>query len=208
MADKLIYVFDPLCGWCYGFHPVVTNIWNDLAERYPIEVLCGGNYTGKKKMPVKGKSLKMQRAYEGVNRVSGAVFSRYFFDNILYNHQYVMDSEPSCIAFCVMKSFLPDKALEIAYSLQESFFKYGKRMDRKATFTSLAQSFGIPKPVFTGRLLDPESREMTWREFQRVKEIEVHGYPSLFLQVDGTYLNLTEGFSREEDVRKELSAIL
>ena len=93
MSDRFIYVFDPLCSWCYGFHPTVKKIYEENSNRYGIEVLCGGNYVGKKRMPVKGRSLKMQRAFEGVARITGAEFSQYFIDNIIYNHQYVMDSE-------------------------------------------------------------------------------------------------------------------
>ena len=81
-------------------------------------------------------------------------------------------------------------------------------MDRRVTFTKVAQSFGIPKPEFTERYLDPGSRNIAYREFERVKEIEVHGYPSLFLLKNGKYLDLAEGFTKEEDIRNQLNAIL
>ena len=208
MTDRFIYVFDPLCSWCYGFHPTVKNIYQENSNRYGMEVLCGGNYVGKKKMPVKGKSLKMQRAYEGVGRITGAEFSRYFFDNIIHNHQYVMNSEPSSIAFYVMKTLVPEEALPMSYGLQQSFYVKGKRMDRKATFTGVARQFGIDKQEFLDMYLDPVFKQRTYEEFDRVKEIDVHGYPSFFLFKDGEYHELAEGYSKEEEVRKELTRII
>ena len=147
----------------------------------------------------------MQRAYEGVGRITGAEFSRYFFDNIIHNHQYIMDSEPSSIAFYVMKTLRPLEALPISYSLQQSFYVKGKRMDRKATFTGVARQFGIDNQEFLDKYLDPDFKQRTLQEFDRVKEIGVHGYPSFLLLKDGEYHELVEGYAKEEEVRKELS---
>ncbi|MFC2125528.1 DsbA family protein [Bacteroidota bacterium] len=208
MRDRFIYVFDPLCSWCYGFHPTVRKIYEENSDSCEIEVLCGGNFIGEEKMPVKNRSLKIQRAYEGVGRITGAEFSRYFFDNIIHNHQYIMDSEPSCIAFYVMKTILPEKALSISYSLQQCFYIEGRRLDKQATFTALARKYGISKQDFLDKFLDSKYKELTFQEFDRVKEIDVHGYPSFFLLKNGKYHDLAEGFAKEEEVRKELSRIL
>jgi len=207
MKDRFIYVFDPLCSWCYGFHPIVKKILEENQFSNGIEVLCGGNLIGKKKIPVKGRSLKIQRSHEGVGRITGAVFSRYFFDNIIHDHQYVMDSEPGSIAFYVMKTILPEQALSISYSLQQSYYIEGKRLDKRSTFMSVARKFGISRQDFLERFLDPEFKELTYREFERVKELEVHGYPTFLLLKDGEYHDLAEGYTKEEDVRKELSRI-
>ena len=208
MNDRFIYVFDPLCSWCYGFHPTVKKIYEENSSTYGIEVLSEGNFIGNKKMPVKNRSLKMQRAYEGVGRITGAEFSRYFFDNIIHNHGYIMDSEPSCIAFYVMKTIIPEKALSISYSLQRSFYKEGRRMDRQSTFTNVAKEYGISKQDFLDKFLDPAFKKLTYQEFDRVKEIDVHGYPSFFLIKNGEYFDLAEGYAKEEEVRKELSRFL
>ncbi len=44
MKKTLLYLFDPLCGWCYGFTPTLSSIANepDIA----IEILPTGLFSG------------------------------------------------------------------------------------------------------------------------------------------------------------------
>ncbi len=43
---KLIYVYDALCGWCYGFSPVITDFSARHASEFAVEVVSGGMVLG------------------------------------------------------------------------------------------------------------------------------------------------------------------
>ena len=43
---ELLYLFDPLCGWCYGMSPVIQRVRQEFAGRVEVSVLCGGMVTG------------------------------------------------------------------------------------------------------------------------------------------------------------------
>jgi len=39
---KLIYYFDALCGWCFGFSPVISQLEKEFEDRLNFEVISGG----------------------------------------------------------------------------------------------------------------------------------------------------------------------
>ncbi len=43
---RIIYVNDALCGWCYGFSPVITAIHEKYKDELDFEVISGGMVTG------------------------------------------------------------------------------------------------------------------------------------------------------------------
>ena len=54
MADKptFFYVYDALCGWCYGFSPVMQNVAAKYDDRLNFEVISGGMVTGPRVGPI------------------------------------------------------------------------------------------------------------------------------------------------------------
>ena len=45
---ELLYIFDPLCGWCYGMTPVIQRVRTDMAGQIQVSVLSGGMVTGER----------------------------------------------------------------------------------------------------------------------------------------------------------------
>ena len=42
----LLYFADPMCSWCYGFSPVITELANHFAEQLPLRIVVGGLRAG------------------------------------------------------------------------------------------------------------------------------------------------------------------
>lgn len=49
---KIIYLYAALCGWCYGFSPVLHQFQEKYKGDVTIEVISGGMITGKKIGPI------------------------------------------------------------------------------------------------------------------------------------------------------------
>lgn len=43
---ELLYLQDPLCGWCYGMSSVMGRVQREFAGRVAVSVLCGGMVKG------------------------------------------------------------------------------------------------------------------------------------------------------------------
>ena len=38
--DKILYLYDPLCGWCYGFTPVMQLLSKKYESKFDFDVIC------------------------------------------------------------------------------------------------------------------------------------------------------------------------
>jgi len=58
--QKIIYAFDPLCGWCFGFNAVILKLKEEYNEQLNFEVKSGGLVIGNRicKISEKAKYLK------------------------------------------------------------------------------------------------------------------------------------------------------
>ncbi|NJL32902.1 MAG: hypothetical protein HC893_02425 [Chloroflexaceae bacterium] len=69
--ERLIYGFDPLCGWCFAFRPTmraVTATHSDL----PITLAYGGLVVGARVEPIAAMRDYLRRGLAQVQAVSGA----------------------------------------------------------------------------------------------------------------------------------------
>ena len=49
----IYYIFDGLCGWCYGFAPVVNQLQQELGKKVIFKVISGGMVTGSRVGPIR-----------------------------------------------------------------------------------------------------------------------------------------------------------
>jgi putative protein-disulfide isomerase len=49
---EIIYVFDPLCGWCYGFSPVIKQAYDTYKDKADFKVITGGMIIGDQISPI------------------------------------------------------------------------------------------------------------------------------------------------------------
>ena len=42
IQNRLYYVYDPMCSWCWGYKPVWDKIQQALRDKIDIELLVGG----------------------------------------------------------------------------------------------------------------------------------------------------------------------
>ena len=52
----VLYVFDPLCGWCYGFSPVMVKLNDNYKENVKFVVISGGMVVGDRIGPLGEKA--------------------------------------------------------------------------------------------------------------------------------------------------------
>lgn len=106
---KLIYVMDPLCGWCYG------NYKNTLqtAERYngqiDFELIPAGMWAGHN---VRRQSKQMAGYFikhdQQIASLTGTVFGEAYFQ-LIHQEEVLLDSEIPSRAIVTVQQFWPEK---------------------------------------------------------------------------------------------------
>ena len=66
-SKHLLYIADPMCSWCYGFAPVITEIAQRLAGLAPVRVVMGGLRPGVRWSPRIGQTCMLGSILNGTS---------------------------------------------------------------------------------------------------------------------------------------------
>ena len=100
---KLIYVYDALCGWCYGFSPVIDQFAKKYKNDLTFEVISGGMVTGGRIGSIGEVAGYISWAYKDVENATGIKFGNNFLNKTLKDGKAIFTSIPPAIAMSVFK---------------------------------------------------------------------------------------------------------
>jgi putative protein-disulfide isomerase len=142
----LHYIFDPLCGWCYGAAPLV-----EAARAVPglsVAFHGGGMMTGSNRRQItpewRGYVLPHDRRIE---QLSGQPFGDAYVNGLLNDTTAMMDSEPPITAILAAE-VLVGKGLDMLQRLQRAHYVDGLRIADLPVLVSLAQELGMDGAAF------------------------------------------------------------
>lgn len=93
MPDRIIYGFDPLCGWCFGFTPALRKL-TELRPDIPIDLCLGGLVTGERVRPYAEMSDYIRGASKRLASVTGQALGEAFFERLLSRLDVIASSTP------------------------------------------------------------------------------------------------------------------
>lgn len=191
---KLIYVYDALCGWCYGFSPVITEFHEQHKGELEFEVLSGGMITGSRIGPIGEVAGYISQAYKDVERATGVTFGQGFLKGIMEEGSAIFTSIPPAVALTVFKQHQPEEAVAFAALLQKAIYYEGIKPTDYEAYGKLAAEFGLNAASFTAQMQENESLQQARAEFQRAGALGVSGFPTIFLEHNGQYTVLGRGY--------------
>jgi len=206
---KIIYVYDALCGWCYGFSPVIKKLHENYGSKLDFEVVSGGMITGDRVGPVSDMADYISRAYPDVEMRSGVKFGKEFIEKTLYRNDVIFTSLTPALAMSAFKNLKPDKAVEFASAIQHAIYFNGLEPGNPQTYGQLANEFRIDSKVFLSLMNEPATRAQAEADFRRSRELGVTGFPTtIFEETTGNRIILSSGFVSYEQLLQRLEQAL
>jgi len=200
---ELIYVFDPLCGWCYGFSPVTLKIKERYGDTLDYNVYAGGLVLGDRVATIDEKFGFIKEANHRVEALTGTKFGEGFKKNILANSStYVLNSVPPGKAFVILKQQNPEKAIEIAHDIQHAIYWDGINIHDVNAYTPVAEKYGMDAGTFSVRFADTTTISLLQKDFEMGAYYQANGYPHVLLRKGEQYYLLARGYSSFEDLQK------
>lgn len=205
---QLLYIFDPLCGWCYGTSPVVQRLAEAFAGQVPVTVLSGGMVTGDEAGPIRQNWDYISQAAQQVARVTGAEFGE-AYRRLGEEGSYHSDSEPPSRALQAFKQLDPlGREAAFAHAIQRAHFGRGQDLNAPATYAALAREFSLD-PAELLRWWDSDaSRQATRHEFEVVQRLGVQGFPTLIFAHGQQGYVLARGYQPYEQLKAGLEQLL
>lgn len=197
---------DPMCGWCFGFSPVMKR-FSEEHPQYQYRVIPGGMITGSRVAPISGMAGYILGAYKRVEEYSGVKFGEPYLD-VLRQGTEISNSEPSCRAIQVFQKMHPERAIAFAHAVQDKIFKEGKSWNEETTFRELAIEFGIDAESFIRAWNSEEAKYETLQEFQWTQAAGITGFPCVVVQRGDNYFMAAQGFTSYEQLDSTINAIV
>lgn len=207
----LIYCYDAYCGWCYGFSPVIKKIADEFSDRVDVEVLSGGMILPEKPVHIRVSAGYISKAYTSVEELTGIKFGKDYLWHIFNPDEsdWYPNSEKPAIALCIFKEFYPKRSVEFAADLQLALHDEGRDLTDNEAYRHLLEKYSIQPEVFYEKLASKEYKEMAHYEFALMKQLQVNGYPTVFIQTgETTFHMIARGYTDYETLKNRLEIIL
>jgi len=205
---KIIYVYDALCGWCYGFSQVIMECFEKHKDDFVFEVLSGGMMIGDKVGSINKIAPFIKSAYHSVESTTGIKFGEPYLRH-LEDGTMILNSEMPSIALSVFKLYFPDMSVSFVHDLQNAIYFDGKNPNDYDLYRYLAVNFGIDPDEFEAKMKLDASKESAYYDFALVKQLRVESFPAVLIQTSDTgFYLIAKGFTDSDTLELRISNVL
>ncbi|MEM6785349.1 MAG: DsbA family protein [Bacteroidota bacterium] len=209
----LLYVYDALCGWCYGFSPVMQRIAEAYADTFDFEVLSGGMVRGDRIGPIGEVAGYVAQAYKQVEDSTGVTFGAAFLDGTMAKGTALFTSVPPSRALTAFKATQPadsdgTEQVAFAHALQRAIYYDGLPPAEPSTYARIAADFGLDGDAFAATLDDPEVVAQTEAEFALAARLGVQSFPTVFVTMGGQLFRVAPGYVPFEQLDATLQRVV
>ena len=142
----LHYIFDPLCGWCYGAAPLIEAARK--VNGLDIALHAGGLMTGSDRQPItEGLRRYVMEHDQRIGALTGQPFGDAYLNGLLRDTGAVLDSEPP-IAAILAADLLGGRGLDMLERIQKAHYVEGRRVADRGVLVGLAADIGLPEAAF------------------------------------------------------------
>ena len=136
------YLFDPLCGWCYGASPAIASL-SDV-EDLALELLPTGLFSGAGARPLDESFAAHAWAYDQrIHALTGQVFSERYRTGVLGDRSRRIDSGPATLALTAVALTAPDCEFAALAAIQSARYADGLDITAAATLADILAALGL-----------------------------------------------------------------
>lgn len=211
MTPTLIYCYDAYCGWCYGFSEVMKQINSEYKNKLEFEVLSGGMILPEEPVSIGASAKYIEQGYKRVEELTGAKFGADYLWHIQHpeSSDWFPNSEKPAIALCVFKEYFPNQQVSFAADMQYALHFEGRDLTDDEAYRLLLEKYNIDAAEYFDKLNDEAYKEQAYYEFALCKQLNVTGFPALFLQTAETkFYQVAQGYTPFDSVDERIKSIL
>jgi putative protein-disulfide isomerase len=179
-TTTLIYVHDPLCGWCYAAAPLIEAAAAIPGVRF--ELFAGGLFSGHRRQAITPELRAQVLAHDArIAACSGQIFGAAYRDGLLHDTGTIYDSLPPITAILLAEE-IAGRGLAMLARLQRAHYFDGRRVAEAPVLAELAADIGVPAADFAARVAAFDAGQLR-RHLEAaagwLQRAGANGYPSL-----------------------------
>lgn len=181
---KIYYLFDPLCGWCYGAKPALETV----ASQYPVELTPTGLFFRSGRVMDADFAQYAWGNDQRIQRLTGQPFSTAYRENVLQGGGQ-FDSQNSLLALTAVREMAPEQEIAVLSALQTARYVDGRDNANLNVIVDILHTQGLSDVV--SKLHDPQTEQALLARInfgqQLTQRLGVSGVPQLVLERDGRF---------------------
>jgi len=178
MSDtaKLIYVYDPMCSWCWGFTPAWQQLKQALDGIVTIEYRVGGLAPDSSEPMPEHMQHMLQNTWHTISNKLGTKFNFDFW----HTCQPRRSTYPACRAALLARKV--KKESQMIEAIQHAYYLQARNPSNKSVLAEIAQELGIASQEdFEQQLNSTVLDQELMTEIAQVRTLPIQGFPSLIL---------------------------
>ena len=141
-SKTIYYLYDPLCGWCYG----ATRAVSDMLEMPDISVrlLPSGLFSGERARPMDDEFARFAWSNDQrIQRLTGQSFSDHYREEVLGDRGQLFDSGPATVALTAVSMTDPSREFYALKAVQHARYVEGSDVTSQSTLAGLLKVLGL-----------------------------------------------------------------
>lgn len=188
MDKTLYYLFDPLCGWCYGASPAVAALLG--AGSATVRLLPTGLFSDEGARPMDdGFAAYAWSNDQRIERLTGQRFTEQYRSKVLDNPRQPFDSSPATMALTAVALADPAREFAALEAVQQARYVAGRNVTSLQTLAEILVANGFAEAA--GRITHPDAAlvEATGARVRQARElmqnVGAQGVPTFIAETGG-----------------------
>jgi putative protein-disulfide isomerase len=183
MTATLHYIFDPLCGWCYGAEPLAQAAAG--VPELTIALHAGGLWPEPTVLPDDMRNY-IAEADSRLSRLSGQPLGDNYRNELLFDPELVLDSKPTTSAVLAAEK-LANKGLAMLAAIQHAHYVDGRHVVRAEVLADLAAGLSLDRTAFTAAFEAADADAHIAATRSLMQRLGAQGFPTFILEMNGQW---------------------
>ncbi len=181
MAERLIYVHDPMCSWCWGFSETWQSLIEQIPEEFPVTRLLGGLAPDSDEAMPESMQSMLQQTWQQIEQ---AVPGTHFNFDFWIKCKPRRSTYPACRAVIAAREQGDEYDTLMTTRIQQAYYQQARNPSDNSTLIELAAEIGLDADCFAELLTADSTQQRLLEEISTARSMGVNGFPSVVLEKD------------------------
>ena len=192
--SQLIFVIDPMCSWCWGFHPVIEKLRTSYSERYKFDLLVGGLRTSGQMQWTDENKAYLKQNWNAVHQATSQPFN----PKLLNLAHFDYNTYPSCKAIITVRELWGiNAAFTYLSDIQSAFYAQGIDITSLEILTRYIRQ---DKEAFTHFYQSDRAETLMQHDFAKARSMRLNAFPSTLKVNDDGQMVYISGYRSLEEI--------
>jgi putative protein-disulfide isomerase len=202
---QLLYIHDPMCGWCWGFRPTLEALLHRLPNEIGFSRLLGGLAPDTDQPMPEDLRRDLQAIWRHIQ--AQIPETRFNFDFWRQNTPR-RATYPACRAVIAARRIQPHAEERMILAIQQAYYLQARNPSDDTTLIALAAETGLDTQAFSIALNAPDTHQALVRELAEVQQLRVYGFPSLVLRKGEEHWPVPVDYQSADNILESLNSLL